>query len=190
MIAVRAATGAAFNFKAIAGGENRDIQVFGGASSNNCPKAPVRIHASARCKDDLSGLRVTATVISPKGIKKQLILTDKKFEEPNSGEYEGFVTVDQLGRYHGTICIENIGKAIIAKPVRRLLDSEKKEIQAFAKVPKFVRMIPFYFDSGERPEIKDAERDKGFNKIYGHIKERPTKMVSAKVKRKKRTRKS
>lgn len=185
IIALRTSIGPAFNFKAIAGGENRAIQVFGGATSSNCLKAPVRIYASARYKDDLSGLRVTATVITPSGIKKQIRLDDGNLEEPHSGEYEGFVTINQPGRYHGTIRIENTGKAIMSKPVRRLFDSNKKELKVRVKAPKFVRMIPFYFDSGEIPEIKDTEREKGINKIYGYIKERPTKLVSAKVIRKK-----
>lgn len=49
------------------------------------------------------------------------------------------------------------------------------------KAPKFVRVIPFYFDAGQRPEVKDKEREKGRNKIYGYTKKRPTKLVSAKT---------
>jgi len=180
MVALRATIGPAINFKAIAGGENRAIQVFGGATSSNCLKAPVRIHASARHRDDLSGLRMIATVISPSGIRTQIKLDDDKIEEPQSGEYEGFVTVSEPGRYYGTIRIENTGKAIMAKPVRRLLDSNKKELKVRVKAPKFVRIIPFYFDLGGRPEIKDTEREKGINKRYGYIKKRPTLLVSVK----------
>ena len=185
MIAVRAETGIAFKFRAIAGGENKNIQAFGGASTNNCLKAPVRLYASARFKNDISGLHITATIISPKGTKKYITLDDNKYGEPNSGEYEGFVTVDYPGRYHGTIRIENTGKAMTAKPARRILDSQKGKIETDKDIPKFVRVIPFYFDSGKRVEIKDTERENGIHKIYGNIKERQTKMISAKLKRKK-----
>lgn len=181
IVALRVSTGRAFSFKAIAGGENRAIQVFGGATSKNALNAPVWIHASARYKEILSGLRVTATVISPDGIKKQITLNDSSLEEPNSGEYESFVIAEKAGRYQGIIRIQNTGKAIMAKPVRRLFDSKKKEIKVRVKAPKFVRLIPFSFDAGKRPEVKDMEREKGLNRIYGHARKRPAKLVSAKA---------
>jgi len=160
MIAVRAATGPAFKFKAIAGAENRNIQVFGGAPSRNPAKAPVRIYASARFQHDLSQLRVTATVTSPSGATLRVALTDDKIDEPNSGEYEGFLSVEEPGRYRGTIQIVNTGKAIIAKPARRLLDTEEKETQLSAEAPRFVRVIPFYFDSGERPKVEEEVEER------------------------------
>lgn len=156
MIAVRAAPGPAFRFRAIAGGQNRNIQVFGGAKPKNAPGAPVRIYASGRFQHDLSQLRVTATVTSPSGITRLVTLSDDKPEEPNSGEYEGYFRPDELGRYHGRIRIQNTGRAIIAKPARRLLDAEAKQVQLAAGAPRFVRVIPFYFDSGVRPKIKDT----------------------------------
>lgn len=185
LVALRSAPCESFSFKALAGAENRRIQAFGGASYSNCPKAPVRIHASARFRDDLSNLKVTAAVTSPRGIEKRIKLSDMLGREPNSGEYEGFITVDELGRYHGIIRIENIGKAIIAKPARRIMDSEKGEIQGFAKAPKFVRVIPFYFDSGKRRLVDDVEKKRGLDKVYGYIQDRPTKLVSAKIRKKK-----
>lgn len=72
-----------------------------------------------------------------------------------------------------------------AKPARRILDSQKGKIETDKDIPKFVRVIPFYFDSGKRVEIKDTEKENGIHKIYGNIKERQTKMISAKLKRKK-----
>jgi hypothetical protein len=47
-----------------------------------------------------------------------------------------------------------------------------------------MRVIPFSFDAGQRPEVKDSEREKGFNKIYGYVKKRPTKLVPTKATRK------
>ena len=185
IVALRVSTGHAFSFKAIAGGENRAIQVFGGATSKNCLKAPVRIHASARYKEDLSGLRVTATIILPSGIKKQITLNDDSLEEPHNGEYQGFVIASEPGRYQGIIRIQNTGKAVIAKPVRRLFDTKEKEMKVRVEAPKFVRVIPLSFDAGQRPEVKDTEREKGLNKIYGYTKKRHTKLVSAKTARKK-----
>jgi hypothetical protein len=159
MIAVRASPGPAFNFKAIAGAENGNIQAFGGAPSRNPARAPVRIWASARFRHDLSGLRVRATVTSPSGATFRVALTDDKIDEPDSGEYEGFLSVEEVGRYRGTIQIVNTGKAIIAKPARRLMDAEDGDIKLSAGAPKFVRVIPFYFDSGERPQVKEVEEE-------------------------------
>lgn len=183
IVALRVSLGHAFSFKAIAGGENRAIQAFGGATTKNCLKAPVRIHASARYRDDLSGLRVTASVTSPSGLKRRIALNDNSLQRPHNGEYEGFVVASEPGRYQGIIRIENTGKAILAKPVRRLFDSNEKEMKVKVKAPKFVRVIPFYFDSGPRPEVRDMEREKGLNKIYGYTKKRPTRLMSANTSR-------
>jgi hypothetical protein len=179
MIALRPEAGASFRFQAIAGGENRRLQTFGGANPKNCPEAPVRLWASARWGHEMSNLHVTATVAAPDGGSQRLRLDDNRFEEPNSGIYEGYVSVKRPGRYHGTILIENHGDAIIAKPARRLLDQKKNVLSVIAKVPKFVREVPFYFDSGDRPEIKDEECSEGLTEKYEGLRPRPTKLKSA-----------
>jgi len=56
MAALRATTGKGFTYRAVAGGENRRLQVFGGAQNENCAGAPVRIWAKAQFGDLLSGL--------------------------------------------------------------------------------------------------------------------------------------
>jgi hypothetical protein len=179
MIAVRPHAGSSFTFQAVAGGENRHLQVFGEVTRTNYAKAPVRLWASARFIQELSNLRVTATVIAPNGRMQQIRLTDDRFNEPNSGVYEAYVTPKYQGRYRGWIRIENLGSAIVAQPNYLISHSKDKSISIEAKVPKFVREIPFYFDSGERPDIKDEEREKDLIGKYATLRPRPTKLKSA-----------
>jgi len=131
-------------------------------------------------------LGATAQVISPSGGVQQIRLDDDRMDEPGSGEYAGYCEADQTGRYHGHIRIENTGKVKAAKPVRRLLDSEKGRIKTEVKAPGFVRMIPFYFDSGDRPRLKDVEQDRGLTSKYEYVLPRKNSLVTAR----KRTRKS
>jgi hypothetical protein len=178
MLALRISSGARTTIKAVAGGENKQLQVFGGAQNKNHAITPVRIWAKALYNELLSGLRVTARVVSPAGAVQQIQLEDNRLQEPMSGEYEGYCMVAQ-GRYHGLIKIENTGKAVAAKPARRLLDSEKGKVSPRVKAPRFVRIIPFYFDSGDRPAVKDIEREQGLTSRYEYIRPRKTKLVSA-----------
>jgi hypothetical protein len=67
----------------------------------------VEIWASARWNDELSGLRVTATVIFPNGTRQLILLSDDKYDKPNSGLYEGFIKPQTEGRYRVIIRIEN-----------------------------------------------------------------------------------
>ena len=180
MVALRASSGRGITCKAVAGGENRHLRVFGGAQSKNCSNAPVRIWAKAHHGGLLSGLRVTAHVVSPKGGVQRIRLEDDRLDEPRSGEYAGYFKVDQQGRYHGYVKIENTGRAMTAKPARRLLDSKEGKISAPVKAPNFLRVIPFYFDSGDRPPLKDVEHEKGLTAKYEYVRPRKTRLVSAK----------
>jgi len=108
------------------------------------------------------------------------MLHDERLDEPQSGEYEGFVRVDRPGRYHGYITVANTGKATAAKPVRRLRDSKDGQVSLKVKAPSFVRVIPFYFDAGRRPEPKDVERQEGLTTKFEYVRPRKTRLVSAK----------
>ena len=156
IVAVRTEPGPQLRLHAVAGIENRHIQVFGGASSRNCKEAPVRIWASARWKHQLSGLLVTATINGPDGRSHLIKMNDELINEPSNGQYEGLFCPMKTGRYHGVIRIQNFGQAVLSNPIRHILHSTKGKVDLPVKVPRFVREIPFYFDSGERPKI-DAD---------------------------------
>ena len=158
IIALRPITGPAYTLRAIAGGENSHLRVFGNVTKSNCEKHPIRLRASAKWKHELSNLRVSAIAIGPDGREYESILSDMTTNEPNTGLYEGYLNPLVPGRYQGILRIENIGRAIIARPMQRALDHEENSLSIKVDVPRFVRKIPFYFDSGERPEVRDEEK--------------------------------
>ena len=181
VVAVRRSWGGKIFCKVVAGAENRHLQVFGGANNKNCINTPVRIWAKAQYKGLLSGLRVTAQVISPKGGVQQIDLDDHRADEPNSGEYIGYCNTDQKGRYFGQIKIENAGRVTAAMPVRIILDSIDGKISNKVNAPIFIRVIPFYFDAGDRPKLDDAEKKKGLTSKYDYVLPRKNKLVSART---------
>jgi hypothetical protein len=157
MLAFRSQPGSNISARALAGGENRHLQVFGDVVKNPTFGSPVKIWASARWQDELSNLRVTATVISPDGTRDLVILRDNKYNEPNSGSYEGYVTPNKEGRYRVIIRIENKGNAIIANPYKLMMHSEKTSISIKSNAPRFIRSIVCYFDYGRRPKVRDGD---------------------------------
>ncbi len=159
MLAFRSKPGPSVTARAIAGGENKHLQAFGDVTRNPAFSTPVRIWASARWKDELSNLRVTATVISPNGSRQLVVLDDNKYDEPNSGLYEGYITPHTEGRYRVIIRIENKGNAIIAGPNKRLLHTDKALLSSKSMASPFVRSIICYFDYGKRPPVRDIDKD-------------------------------
>ena len=143
--------------KALAGGENRHLQVFGDVVKNPPFGSPVKMWASARWRNELSNLRVTATVISPDGSRDLVILTDNKYNEPNTGNYEGYITPEKEGRYRVIIKIENKGNAIIANPYKLMMHTEKTSISIKSIAPRFIRSIVCYFDYGRRQKVRDGD---------------------------------
>jgi hypothetical protein len=182
MIALRPEAGPAFTFRSVAGAENRQLQVFGGATKLNPASVPVRIWASARWGNELTNLEVSAIVIDPNGKKNRVLLTDAQIDGFGDGIYEAYFTPKRLGRYRGIIRIKNLGDAVIAHSTHRILHTEERRLSLAAKAPRFVREIPFYFDSGDRAKIQDEERAKGTTERYAKLRPRPTKLKSAKVK--------
>ena len=73
MLAFRSQLRPGVTARAIAGGENHHLQVFGDVIRNPVFGTPVRMWVSARWKDALSNLRVTATVIFPNGSRAILL---------------------------------------------------------------------------------------------------------------------
>jgi uncharacterized protein YegL len=159
MLAFRPKPGPNFTARAMAGGENIHLQVFGDVVRNPPLGTPVRIWASARWKDELSGLRVTATVIFPNGSLQHVVLSDDKHDEPNSGLYEGYITPQTQGRYRVIIQIENKGNAIIANPNKMILHTDKMLLSLKSSAPPFMRSVICYFDYGQRPPLRDRDKD-------------------------------
>ena len=180
MVAVRPETGAAFRFKAIAGGENPKLNVWGGASSGQNNQGSVRLWAVASWGHTLSNVRVTATVTTPQGTQRRLLMTDYRGDEPDSGIYEAYLTPEQPGRYTGIIEIMNPGNARIAKSGHLISHTRERQVSLKTEAPRFVRQMPFSFWFGDKPEIKDIEQARGLVAKYRKFRERPTKLASAK----------
>jgi hypothetical protein len=176
MVAVRTRPGPAFTLRAIAGVENRAINVYGGASSPHVMSGVVTVWARGRSFHELSGLRVIATIESPTGARKRIRLHDDDPEEPESGVYTGAYTPRTTGRHHGWIWVQNTGRPTVAGPLRLALDAVAGAAPLDVDVPRFVRVIPFYFDVGERPPLKVSDEKPGKQPIP---RRRVRKIISA-----------
>lgn len=168
MVAVRPLPGPSFGLRAVAGCENRNLQVFGGAPPLGPVNTPVRIWATARWHELLSDLTVTAVITDPSGGRHRLILRDETATEPNSGEYAGLFVPNQAGRHQGVVTVRSRHGSTMAKHHHRLLHAEEgaDAIHTRVEVPQFVRLVRFYFDVGDRPEIRDEEALKGLPERY------------------------
>jgi hypothetical protein len=155
MVAVRTRPGAGFTLRAVAGVENRHINVYAGARIPHVLGGDVGLWASARSRHELSGLRVTAEITAPNGSRYDVVLDDTDSREPESGCYTGTFTPVANGRHRGRMQVENLGQATIASPLR--LERHGTAARLDTSVPRFVRQIPFYFDVGERPPIKPTD---------------------------------
>jgi hypothetical protein len=179
MVAVRPHASAGFSFRAIAGGENPHLQVFGGASTNNPLQTPVRLWAMARWGHDLTNLQVSATFTTPLGYRQRLLMTDCRGDERDSGVFEAFYTPSQPGRYRGTIEISNQGNARQARSRHLVAHMTENRVTLKSVPTRFVRQVPFYFDVGPRPEVKDVEQARSLTQKYPGLRPRPTKLESA-----------
>lgn len=179
VVAVRPEPGQAFEFRAVAGGENRNLQVAGGATPRNASGAPVRIWAKARWTHELSGLVAKATVMAPDGSRTKLKLLDEQSDDEHSGQYEGFYTPPMDGRFQGVIEVRCDGNAVRARWEHLLSHGQARSLGFVTRTPPFVRQIPFYFDVGPRPEVRDVERARGLVEKYQPSRPRPVKLRSA-----------
>jgi hypothetical protein len=147
-------------FAAVVGSENPRLQVFGDATKQNPVGAPVRLCASARWTHELSGLRVTASLVGPGGQHHAVELHDSTIDPLRRGLYEGIFVPPVPGRYQGSIRIENLGdatQALRGVDLSRASDGEPVDFPTASDAPRFVRQVSIYFDSGPRPEPKDEE---------------------------------
>lgn len=181
MVAVRPDGGASFTFRAIAGGKNPQLHVWGGASGGKDGQAPVRLWASASWGQTLSNLQVTALVTTPKGVKRRLLLTDCRGEERDAGMYEAYYTPEQPGRYTGVIEIVNLGNARLPRSDYLITHTTERHVSLKTAAPQFVRQVPFVLLYGEQPDIRDIEQAQGLTAKYREFRPRPTKLESARV---------
>ena len=181
MVAVRREGGAAFTFKAIAGGENPQLHVWGGAINSQDNETPVRLWAMASWGQTLSNLRVTATITTPQGTKRRLLMTDVRDEEPDSGMFEAYYKPEQPGRYTGVIQILNPGGSRLARAGHLMSHTTESSILLKSEAQRFVRQVPFSFLVGEFREIQDIEEAQGLTAKYRKFRPRPTKLESARV---------
>jgi hypothetical protein len=175
VVVVRTRPGKAFAARLVAGGENRNLQVFGTAPPLNALGAAVKLTASARWQHELTGLRVFATIEAPSGGRQQILLHDDLPGRPGSGRYEGVYSPTESGRHRGLLTIVGSSQATIADPLTRLAHSENGVIDTQANAPNFIRRVVVYFDAGVRPEDKQKEE-----KPHGRPgRPRPTPLKSA-----------
>lgn len=182
-VLVRTTPGAAMTARFVAGGENRNLQVFGSASPHVPKGVPVRLSASARWLHKISGLRVTAAITAPSGTSTALALHDDVPDRPNGGDYEGFFTPIEQGMYRGVITIIGSKGALIADPVRQILHSEKNELDVGVKSPRFIRRVVVTFEAGERTKPADDPKSREKPARKSAARPRPVPLVSAKKRR-------
>ncbi len=151
IVAVRAKPGPAFEGHVVAGGENRNLQVFASAPAMGEAGAPVSISASARWRYALTGLEARAVVTSPNGARRTVVLHDDLPEGGGSGSYVGVFTPFQHGRHEAIVTVTGGPGASMADPFRLLTHAEKGTdvVDTAVDVPAFVRRVVVIFEVGE-----------------------------------------
>lgn len=177
VVAVRVAAGAAFRAGFVAGGENRNLQVFATAPPSVAPGSDVPFEASARWLHELSGLKISARVIAPSGASQTIGFNDDASGRPSSGHYRSTYTPTELGRHRALVTVGRSPATTIADPMGRLLHSENSVVETDPGAPRFVRQVVVNFEVG-RPEKLDATEERPSKR-----RPRPTKLVSAKRRR-------
>jgi hypothetical protein len=151
IVATRVRPGAAFEGHVVAGGENRNLQVFASAPAIGAAGAPVPISASARWRHALTGLQAQAVVTSPNGARRTVVLHDDLAEGGGSGDYVGVFTPFQHGRHEAIVTVTGGPGASLADPFRLLSHAEDDAdiVDAALDVPAFVRRVVVVFEVGE-----------------------------------------
>ena len=180
LVVVRTRPGAAFTARAVAGGENRNLQVFASAPPYT-PKADVvRLRASARWRQELTGLRVTAEVTAPSGARTRITLHDEEPGRPGSGRYEGIYSASEVGRHRAVVTFVGSPAATIADAVRLLLHTDARSLDVDAKAPRFLRQVVVSFDVASSRKVADGKAEKPARKGPNRGRPRPKPLVSAK----------
>ncbi|WP_170308922.1 vWA domain-containing protein [Pseudonocardia hierapolitana] len=154
LVAVRVRPGAAFTAGVVAGGENRNLQVFASAPPWAPSATPVVIRGAARWKHQLSDIGVRANVTAPSGATWSTVLVDDEADRRNTGNYQAVYQPQEDGRYRALVTIVGSPTASIAEPFTRLSHSETDSIDSDPGAPFFVRQVVIGFDVGERRKPK------------------------------------
>ncbi len=171
-IIVKLSHGRSSKYKYSAGIRNRRISVEAETTKNAALGSPIELSTRALWIDSLSGLVVKAELKNPSGESTSIILTDPD----ELGDYTAVFVPREEGRYTGYITVQSSGRISLANPFHRLthpFDAKEKEISMHSEAEQFKRIIPIYFDVGQRKEPKDKDKvaapSPGRRKIIGPI---------------------
>ena len=176
LVAVRPRPGTKFVGHVCAGGENRNLQAFASAPPISPSGSSVPISASARWGHELTGLRVTARVVSPSGARQTVVLTDATVNGGGSGSYQGIYTPNEDGRYEAIVTIRGPKTASMANPHTQLAHVEGDSMDFALVVPQFVRQVVVHFIVGDPPPVRQRPERPSRR---GLGRRRPAKLVSA-----------
>jgi hypothetical protein len=183
LVAVRMRAGAAFTAHVVAGGENRNLQVFADAPAVNPTGGPVPITATARWGHELTGLKARAIVTAPSGARRAVALHDELADGGGSGQYTGLFTPTENGRHEAIVTVRGSNAASMADPYRQLAHVDGDSVDTAVKVPRFVRQVVVDFHAGELPPIRQKP-ERPHKRRDGRP--RPVPLVSAGRKRRRR----
>jgi hypothetical protein len=183
LVAVRMRAGAAFTAHVVAGGENRNLQVFADAPAVNPTGGPVPITATARWGHELTGLKARAIVTAPSGARRAVALHDELADGGGSGQYTGLFTPTENGRHEAIVTVRGSTAASMADPYRQLAHVDGDSVDTAVKVPRFVRQVVVDFHVGELPPIRQKP-ERPHKRRDGRP--RPVPLVSAGRKRRRR----
>jgi hypothetical protein len=176
LVALRMRSGVAFSAHVVAGGENRNLQVFANAPAANPKGGPVPISASARWGHELTNLRARAVVTAPSGGRHAISLDDALPDGGGSGEYLGTFGPTETGRHEALVTVSGSPDASLADPYRQIVHADVDTIDTALAVPHFVRRVVVVFEVGDPPPIEQRpERPSGKGG-----RPRPVRLVSAK----------
>jgi hypothetical protein len=177
LVALRRHPGAKFTGHVVAGGENRNLQVFGGAPADNPSGGPVPFYATARWGQELTGLTVVARVVAPSGARHTVALDDSLATGGGGGQYSGMFIPNEDGRHEAIITVVGSPAASIADPYRQLLHAlDSRRIDTSVDVPRFVRRVGVDFYVGDPPRVEQRPEEPHRRGIH---RRRPVELISA-----------
>ena len=177
LVLLRVRAGEPFRAGVVAGGENRNLQVFASAPPLIAPGSAVAIEASARWGHELTNLTVFAEVATPSGGRHTIKFGDSEQGRPSTGRYRAVYTPAELGRHRALVTVVGSPRAAIADPLGRLLHSEAGEIEVKAAAPHFRRQVVVYFEIENREKARLEEDERPSESGIGR--RRPTELRSA-----------
>ena len=171
-IIVKLSNGRSSRYNYTAGIRNRRISIEAEATKNVDLGFPIELSARALWIDSLSGLSVKAELKKPSGENVSISLSDPD----EMGDFTAVYVPNEEGRYTGYVTIQSSGRTSLANTFHRLthpFDSKEKEISMQSEAEQFKRIVPIYFDVGQRKDPKDKDKvavpSPGRRRILGPI---------------------